>query len=470
MGGTHPQSLASAVGANKNPTAWRVGRASVGFVLLLAAFGAWSARRAPAAIRFVGDSEPQAFQMSSFFLSGAVGRGRGVGFFDQSQVDAFIERGGTRPASHMDIRDVPSGPTPTVLSRVDPGLCWVLHLASRLGIPLSIASVAVFQSAIDLLCIALAGYLAFRVWGPIAGGMAALLYGANLSLVGVTQAVSYYFWNVPASLIFAHVALTVVRRRTTNRGMFFVLVLFAIPLIWLRVLWLPALAAALTLVSILVFRKRAGLPLIVVVIALALSYSGLIARVSKGTLGDFLHPRSQLWHTLYIGLGAYGDWGAIHWLDDYGYQVAATAGISAHDTARYDEFLKTLFLHEVRARPFKYFRAIVRRAGDYVDECRVSLFHVPALARSAWLGWAMLIAAALTFTVGPDWRSSSTIGAIYAIQIGVWSLFLPPLSPYPEETIGLAYPVLAGVLVTLSRIVAKFIRAARTRNVEVGIP
>lgn len=226
--------------------------------------------------------------------------------------------------------------------------------------------------------------------------------------------------------------------------------------VWIRVLWLPVLTMFLTAVSLYALPRARVLAAVVCMAALTLSYSCLVRRVSNEKLGDVLHPRSQLWHTLFIGLGAYGDCGDIRWLDEYGYSVAAAAGISSHDSERYDAYLRQRFLDEISRHPLKYAAAIGHRVGDYVDEGRTSMAGARVLQRRSWFGWAFLSLAAICLARRGAVRvDEMTVTALYVLQIAVWGFFVPPLLPYAVETMGLANPLFAGVLVVCSGAIAR---------------
>jgi len=401
----------------------------------------------------------QSFSMTPYFLSAAVGDPHRVGVFLQAQARAFHETGGDRPASRLDIRSVRAEGPEMVLSRVDPGYCWVLHAASLLGMPLSVAGVAEFQQVVDLVCLWLAAWLALRVWGPVAGGLASVLYGANSSIPAITHLVTYYFWSVPMALVLAHVGLLCLRRSRVTSLWWAALVLLAAWAVWVRILWLPVFVVFLTGVGLVALPRKRALAVASSLFALVLSYALLLHRVANEGLGDMWHPRSQLWHTLYIGLGAYGDWDDIRWLDEYAYAVAGAAGISSREWKRYDEFFRGKFVGEVSSHPARYIAAIARRIGDYVDFGRVSVAGARIPARSSWLGWTFLVIAAICLARDRFLHfDEQLIGALYGLQIGAWAILVPPVMPYPVETLGLAYPLVAGVIVVSLRVTTGWFR------------
>jgi hypothetical protein len=443
---------------------------AISVLLLLAGLAAWYRTRIPFLRLFLADQAPQSFDMTPLFLSASVDGNRPVGTYSQSQVDAFRKAGGNRPASGLDIRAFLAVGPSTVLSQVDPGICWILYAASLLGMGLSIDGVVAFQEGVDFLCFGLATWLAFRLWGPVAAGLTSLFYGANFSIPELAHYVTYYFWSVPLALALAHLTVSSVHRSRSALPWWLSLVLVAMAAIWIRVLWLPVLLMFLPVFGVIIVRRRRWLAGIACVLVLGLNYRVLLARVANEGLGDGLHPRSQLWHTLYIGLGAYGDWGSVRWSDAYAVGLAGTAGLNTSQPARYDEFFHRRFLEEVERHPVKYIASLVRRIGDYVDAGRASTAGARALSRRSWLGWAFLIVVTICLTRDRFGHVDElAVGALYGFQIAVWALLVPPQMPYPVETLGLAYPLLAGVLVVSLRAVARYVTGApseRTQNTK----
>ena len=429
---------------SRPPEAGRVpkrhARTIVVVLIGLVAAAAWYRTRIPGFRRHLSADTPESFQMTSYFLSAAVGAPASrVGFFRASQVAAFEAAGGMIPASRLDMRNVPGGADPPqALTRVDAGVAWVFHLASLFGFSLSIASICLFQLLADLISLVLTAFLGFRLHSLLAGALAALLYAANTQIPTTALLVAYYFWSVPLALVITHLTLSFWRREWHYFGGTSLLAL-SFAAVWLRALWLPPLV--LVFVGVWLLRGAFKWFTIGLCVLLA-SYASLILRVRHQNLGDMLHTRSQLWHTLYIGLGTYGDWGQIQWLDEYAYGVAAAAGVLQSDPVSYERLFRDLFLHEVSHHPFRYCLLLVRRAGDYFDTPRASTLGLGRIGRRSIIGWLsiLLVVALFRAVQARGWEPLM----VYCSGVATWCVFLPPIPIYTTETLGV-WPVIVAV-------------------------
>lgn len=381
--------------------------------------------------------------MGPQFLSGAVGDGRPIGWISLEQIGAFQNGGGMVPSRALDIRTFTSTGETGPLSRVDPGFCWLLAFARLFGVPLSLAGVAHLQVAVDLGCLALAHALAWRLSGPVAGSCSALAFGLTTATVSQPFLVAYYFWSLPLALVIAHTGVSLIRS-DTKRSMGLALTSYlalAFCAVWLRVAWLPVLPAS---AAFLVVRQRVWrVTLIVGLLAtIAASYFLLIARVSRQDMGGaFTHPRAQLWHTLYIGLGSYGTWDDIQWLDEYAYGIAAAAGVPASDATRYEDFFRKRFFDEVRQHPFRYGGLLMRRVADYAGEALAHTPFLDSISRDR-LGAFVLVLSVSLLIFCPD-PSLRFVAALLLARVMVWSLVVPPVVPYALECVGLEGVVIA---------------------------
>jgi hypothetical protein len=416
------------------------GRTIVAALVSLVALVAWGRTRLLALADFEKTTRPSPFLQGPVFLSGAQGGRRPVGSFSKDQVRSFRERGGTIPAVALDIRAVQTSSDVAVLSRVDPGFCWLLATARVLGLPLSLVGVARFQVGADLLCLLLTYLLVRRVSGDVAASVAALAFG--LTSATTTFLVAYYFWSVPLALVLAHLGLSFVRASSANRRLVWIGVILVAEAaaIWLRVAWLPVFLLALP--ALLIHERGARLALFAgaSLAVVTLSYALLIARASReGEGGGLLHPRSQLWHTLYIGLGADGTWGDIQWLDEYAYRMAETAGVDPKEPIGYEAFFKARFLEEVSRHPARYCVLLLRRTLDY---CGEALFRMPLLRHLPLSFLGGLVLASIVFLSCSSLAvDSGFVAALCGAQVVTWSALVPPVPPYSVECVGLPLAV-----------------------------
>jgi hypothetical protein len=347
---------------------------------------------------------------------------------------------------------------------VDPGFSWLLAGARAAGLPLSLTGVARFQTAVDLACLVLVCALVWRLAGPISAGAGALLFGLSEATVATPFLVAYYFWSIPLALLVASLGAAVIRAGSPpRRGLaLFAFALLAAGAVWLRVGWLPVLVLLLPFLRVPSLRWRVA-AVTSVLAALVLSYVALVARAdSNGPGAGVLHPRAQLWHTLYIGLGAYGTWGEIRWLDEYAYGLASKAGISPVDSDRYDDYFRGLFLEEVRTHPVRYARLVAQRAADYSGELIAHLPRVAPERRTAAGAFVLAVAVALaSFTREGAIR---WISVALVAQVAVWSLLIPPVVPYALECVGLQAAVVALALGKTSDALASRFRRTRPRD------
>lgn len=401
-------------------------------------------------------------------MSGAAGgTDRHIGDADPVQVNNFVTRNGLAPRSRLDIRDVPGGGLGSPVWSVDPGIMWVWHALSRLGVPLSVAGLAHAQVYMDLGALALAIALGWRLAGPSAGALAGLLYISSELIAAGVLLLGYYHWNIAGSLLVGHLLLSAM---TSPRFLPWWIAYcgLAAALVWLRAVWLPVAVATFTLPFLPGLRKpgQRVAALLVGLLLVAGSFAATVIRVKSAGVGEgTLLPRSQLWHTLYIGLGTYGNFGDIRWDDSYAASMGAKAGFPRENYRAYEDYMRQLFLREIAATPIKYVVTIARRYVDYVGAAAQGWMPDWPGSRGPWPGLGVL-AFVLTGLVGAgDSPRGRLLGPtlLYALTVAVWALVLPPMDYYAGETLGLSYPVLAAAVVVVIRRLAQGARRASAR-------
>lgn len=434
-------------------------------VCLIPSLYVWRSTRLEALDRLLRGNQPVGLAVVPMLMSAAVGPpARAVGYFDEAQVALFTDRGGLYPRSRLDIRDVPARGKPELLWVVDPGVCWVWNFASRCGVDLDVASLTRFQVGADLVALGLVLTLAWRLQGWLAAGLAGLLYGMSGSLAEATVQLGYYYWSIPVALGAAHFFLSALPKRNGQAAWLCGSAYMSLAL-WLRVLWLPV-ALVVTAAYGLARPRARWRAACLALFFLGVSYSLMVFRASSVPGGGIMHPRSQLWHTLYIGLGYYGTFGPIRWLDEYAFEKARAAGFDPSDRRPYDRYMRTLFLAEVKAAPLKYLRTLVRRFGEYVEFGRLFVLG-PRRGPIAWLGLlavAMAGSAAVAvrryLEVGPLlW-----IGAFYVGLVAIWAWLVPPQPQYAIETSGLVAPLYGSFGVMAVRGVVTWLLRRRTER------
>lgn len=417
-------------------------RAMVAALVSALALLAWGRTRLFGLRAFEADHQVSRFLQGPIFLSAAQGGDRPIGSFSKDQVRVFRESGGSIPSLRMDIREIKESGDVAVLSRVDPGFSWLLAAGRSMGLPLSLVGVARFQVGADFCCLVLTYLLARRLSGSLVAALAALGYGVTTATTPFL--VAYYFWSVPLALVFAHLGLSLLGALTPDRRLlwFSAVLLLEMGAIWLRVAWLPAFLLFLPFLLVRERGTRLGLAALTALAAIAISYAFLVARANlQGEGGGLSHPRAQLWHTLYIGLGAYGTWGEIEWLDEYAYRTAATAGVDYKEPVAYERFFKARFLDEVSRHPARYGALLLRRVLDYAGE---SPARTPVLRRlPTSLQGGLILASCLALFAWNAAPGPRFVAALFCAQVVTWSALVPAVSPYTMECLGLASVVAA---------------------------
>lgn len=419
-------------------------------VCLSAAAQHWYLGRTLRLENFASSTRPSTLDVVPVLLSGAAGSpGRRIGEEDPAQVKSFLARGGLVPSARLDIREVAGDGSARLVWVVDPGIMWLWHALSRLGWRLDLASMAHAQVCADFVAFGLAIALGWRLAGAYGGALVGLLYAWSLAVESGVTVVSYYPWSIVGSLLAGHLLLSAVVTRAWAAWWLGYAALGA-ALVWLRGMWLPV-SMLLVMLPAAVLRSRRSLIVGLVGLAMILaSFGATAARVKAAGVGDgTLSSRSQLWHTLYIGLGWYGNFGPIQWRDGYAYEVAASMRVPVTNHRRYEAHVRGLFLEAIGRAPLTYLATLGRRAVDYL--------------RAGWYGWspwlveACLIAgvgAVVTVLLFGDHATRRRyVGpvALYAGSVAVWSVLVPPQESYTLETLGLVYPVMgAGVVSALS--------------------
>lgn len=438
-------------------------------VWLIPSLYSWQSTRLAALDRFLGGNQPVGLAVVPKLMSAAVGPpARAVGYFDEAQAALFTDRGGLYPRSGLDIREVPAHGKPELLWAIDPGICWVWNFASRLGVGLDVASLARFQVGADLGVLVLVLSLAWRLQGWPSAALAGLLYGMSGPLAQATVQIGYYYWSIPVALGAGHYFLSALPKRNGQAAWLCGSTLMSLA-VWLRTLWLPV-ALAVTVAYGLARPRARWRVACLALLFLTVSYSLIVSRASSVTGGGIMHPRSQLWHTLYIGLGYYGDFGPIRWLDEYAFEKARAGGHEPSDQKSYDRYMRTLFLAEVRAAPLKYLRTLLRRFGEYVDFARFFVLG-PRRGPVAWLGLLAVVMAASALLAARRYLEIGPllwIGTFYLGLVAVWAVLVPPQLPYAIETSGLVAPLYGSVGVIAARGVVAWLR--RPSTVRAGSP
>lgn len=423
-------------------------------VCLSAAAQHWYLGRILGLENFLSSGEHFALTVLPRFMSGAIGGpGRHIGEEDPGQVARFRAQGGLLPGSRLDIRDVPGDGSTGLVWEVYPGIMWVWYAVSQLGWRLDVASLAHAQTCADFASLGLAIALGWRLAGAYAGALVGLLYAWSAPVEAGVLVIAYYPWSIAGGLVAGHLLLSAMVSRASS---FWVLAYsaFAAALVWLRSLWLPVGLGLLALPTTLRRPKWGRIVLLVGAAVIIGGFGATATRVRSAGVGDgTLLPRAEIWQTLYIGLGWYGNFGPIQWRDGYAREVGAKAGFPRARYGEYEAYMRRLFVEEIRSAPLKYVTTLLRRFVDYL--------------RAGWLGWGPpwvpsvcvvgALGAVVTVLVLGDGRMKRRFlgpTALYLSTIAVWSILLPPQESYALETLGLVYPVFGNATVASIALVA----------------
>lgn len=431
--------------ANRRPTRPEVLFLSFSLVLSLAL---WARSRTQAFNQFLASAKPVGLTVLPYLMSAAVGSpSQAIGYFDQGQVHDFADKGGLYPGSLLDIRQVSGSGDVRPLWLVDWGIAYVWNLASHLGVPLSLASLAGLQLVIDFFAMLLAAGLAVRLQGWSAGVLAGLLYARSSVITAAAVQPGYYYWSIPLALVAGHLLLSSARNHRPSLPILIGSV-FLSGALWVRALWFP-IAIASQVLDLVRRRRHSWRSATAGIAIIALSYSLLVRHAAKTFGGDLLHPRSQLWHTLYIGLGYYNNFGPIHWQDEYAFAKARAAGYAPQQHSRYERYMRSLFVQELTAAPSKYALTLGHRFFDYMDHGFQSLAfrHGPPRATEGAFGCFTAAATLLLTRRRPNSGRVVVIGLFYLGMIMLWSVLVPPLPVYASECLGLVAPLYSSIAV-----------------------
>lgn len=261
------------------------------------------------------------------------------------------------------------------------------------------ATVLVAQQAANVAVLLGLWYVCSRLGGRMAATLAVVWW---LFWPPVARAVAfpyYYYWPVPATVGLA--ALWVWRGTGTR---------WALPLL---VLWAQL---RMTAVGPILTRGRLG------VAALAITL-GLV------TAG---HGRTQVWHDLYIGIGAWPNPYGVEYSDEHAIAVAADYGV-AFKSPEYEPTMRREYLKIATYDPLLI-------ASNWITNTTCALF-VLSFAWWKYLLWVPLVTAWAAWRDRGVYRALALVWAAQCVTIG---FVTRPQEGYLWETMGL-YVILGSV-------------------------
>lgn len=193
---------------------------------------------------------------------------------------------------------------PTVHVLTEKGIVIAMRIASRyFGSPANAATLIAMQLALDLLVLYASCFLLWRWGGPVVAIAGGLYYASATTVANAATFPFYYYWPIPFGVLLCLVAEWAARRGRTAR-LSVAIGLGVCAGYWLlfraTAVLIPVAIAGAFLAARVPLRRVLLLTLFVVFLqqAPALLITATAPKDVPGGLG-----RSNIWHSLYIGIG-----------------------------------------------------------------------------------------------------------------------------------------------------------------------
>ena len=317
------------------------------------------------------------------------------------------------------------------------GLLAAIRLASNyLGAPASAATIVAMQLAFDLLVLYALCFLLWRWGGPLAGICGGLYYAGSAAAAEAATFPFYYYWPIPFG-----VALCLIADGASRRGeMARLRVSVGLGLcagLWLFFRATSVLIPASILAAFLAARvpfRRLFLLMPVIVVLQQLPAFLVAVKAPPGEHAGL--GRSNIWHSLYIGIGTRPNPYGIEFSDSSAAGMVARRHGIVFEGPGYEAALRQEYLKIVAERPGLIARNAVRNFADAVRGWSFPR-HWHSVGRWLWL--ATLAGLIVTLRRRSDRTFPFVLASsVWVVQCATLGFVCRPQTSYLWETLAIA--------------------------------